>query len=114
MIYRKPDEQSSCPCCGQPMPQIRCGVRLPPLKAAIFDRVESAGADGVAAESIWWSVYPDQRDRPGINTIKSHVGQINEAIADPAFHIRSRYGIYRLAKFITKRESTIKRLQHAV
>src|SRR5262249_34591206 len=63
-----------CPRCHQSVDDIRLGVRLTPLKAALFDRIKAAGDIGISTTEIIQEVY---RDRSLIKdtTIKSHVNQ---------------------------------------
>jgi hypothetical protein len=98
-----------CPHCDQPLPQTRVGVRLPDLKARIFDLVARAGAAGISGEDLFAIAYNDdapigkgirlQRSR---KTLKSHVGQINELIEDSGYRIfcsgRNPTSTYRLAR----------------
>jgi hypothetical protein len=88
-----------CSRCGQPLPDIRLGVRLTPLKARIFDLIQRGGEDGIAVDDLFNIVFPDgsvKRD-----TLKSHVWQINDAIEDSGYRIKGNGavgGAYRLVK----------------
>jgi hypothetical protein len=77
-----------CPYCHQPLFAVREGVRLTPLKAAIFDAVKASGEEGVTSYSIISTVY-ERRPHPSVRAIKSHVFQINELLADAGYRIRS-------------------------
>ena len=61
-----------CPHYHQPIATVRCGVRLPVLKVAIFDRIKRAGDFGVTSAEILSDVYFDRRP-VSITTIKAHV-----------------------------------------
>jgi hypothetical protein len=74
-----------CPCCGQPMPEVRLGVKLTPLKARIFDIVKRAGNDGILADELFKMVY-EERKRSR-HSLKAHVWQINDVIADEGWRI---------------------------
>jgi hypothetical protein len=66
----------------------RLGVRLPPLKAAIVDKIRGAGELGIASEEIVADLYADRR-AVGPHTIKAHVNQINDLLVSTDWHIRS-------------------------
>jgi hypothetical protein len=88
---------------------MRVGVRLPELKARIFDLVKRGGRGGIAGEDLFALVYNGNalagkgirhgRDR---KTLKSHIGQINELIEDAGYRIvcsgRNSTSTYRLQK----------------
>ncbi len=67
------------------------------MKAQIFDLIAAAGCVGVSSHSIIGSLYFDRR--PVIaSTIKSHVDQINDLLAETDVRIisnRRRWFIYR-------------------
>lgn len=90
---------STCPHCGNAMPEIRCGAELTPLKARIFDIVKRSGADGIENGDLYNAVFGNtlrkQRTR---YTLKSHIWQINSAIVDSGFRIRGNGGAYRLVR----------------
>jgi hypothetical protein len=77
-----------CPRCHQSVDEIRLGVRLTPLKAALFDRIKAAGDIGISTTEVVNDVY---RDRSPVKptAIKSHVGQINDLLASTDWRIRS-------------------------
>jgi hypothetical protein len=79
---------STCPHCHQPTGNLRLGVRLTPLKTAIVDRIKTAGDIGVTTGEIVSDLY---RDRSAVNptTIKAHVNQINDLLAETTWRIRS-------------------------
>jgi DNA-binding winged helix-turn-helix (wHTH) protein len=90
--------QRCCNYCGQPLPSIRLGVRLTPLKARIFDIIQRGGRDGVDRCDLFDIVFGDSEvDK---KTLKSHVNQINELIEDTGYQIRGRTMIH-LAKVAT-------------
>src|SRR5262245_19756418 len=51
---------TTCPHCHQPIDDIRLGVRLTPLKAAIVDRIKAAGDIGTTTTEIVDDVYRDR------------------------------------------------------
>jgi DNA-binding response OmpR family regulator len=71
-----------CKACGQPLPDIRAGVRLTPLKARIFDAIKRAGPDGISADDLFALVYSARERRASRRTLKAHVWQINDQLAD--------------------------------
>jgi hypothetical protein len=75
-----------CPQCHQPIAIERLGVRLTPLKAAIFDRIKRAGDLGVSSTELVGELYDN---RVTGNTIKAHVWQINQVLAETTHVIRS-------------------------
>jgi hypothetical protein len=66
----------------------RLGVRLPPLKAAIFDRIKAAGDLGIPSSEIVADLYSDRRPVRA-TTIKAHVAQINDQLVSTDWRIRS-------------------------
>jgi hypothetical protein len=78
-----------CRECGQELPETRLGARLSPLKTHIFDVVKRAAATGVTSEELFAIVFADRGDIT-INTLKSHIWQINDALEDAGFRIVSR------------------------
>jgi hypothetical protein len=82
-----------CRSCGQPLPEMRLGVPMTALKARIFDIVRRAGPDGTAAGDLKAILGRPIEDV----TIKVHVHQINELIADSEHRIVGRGG-YRLVR----------------
>ena len=81
-----------CSHCGQPMPPIRLGVKLTPLKSRILDAVILKGGDGIVAI--------DLAEKMGMTpeTLKVHVAQINEKLFDAGHRIYGRGGRYRLIR----------------
>jgi hypothetical protein len=77
-----------CQACGQPVRFVRCGIRLPAHKAAIFDMINRAGDLGISSEEITRELYGDRRPVSKY-TIKAHVWQINEPLADTGYCIVS-------------------------
>ncbi len=82
----------SCHYCGSPLPEIRLGVRLTPLKARIFDLVQRAGVDGIDRRELFDICFGDtdahERTNKGkFPTLKAHIHQINEAIEDSGYKI---------------------------
>jgi hypothetical protein len=79
---------SICPHCHQPIREIRLGVQLTPLKAAIVDRIKAAGDIGISTAEIISAVY---RDRSPIKptTIKVHIGQVNDLLVETDWRVRN-------------------------
>lgn len=77
-----------CPCCGQALPELRLGVRLPPLKLRIYDLIRRAGRDGIRADDLRAIVYDANvprgngiREQRSSDTIRSHINQINDLLS---------------------------------
>jgi hypothetical protein len=77
-----------CPFCHQTIGTIRFGVRLPQLKAAIVDRIKTAGDIGITSEEIIADLYRDRRS-VSPTTIKAHVDQINDLLMNTDWRIAS-------------------------
>ena len=87
---RKPH---TCHHCGQPLPEIRFGVRLTPLKARILDLIQRAGADGIDRHDLFEIVLGDNdahARKHSFRTLKAHIYQLNEAIEDAGYRIEGR------------------------
>jgi hypothetical protein len=78
----------TCPQCGQTIAAIRLGVRLTPLKAAIFDQIKAAGDLGVTSIEIVADLYRDRR-AVAPTTVKAHVNQINDLLVATDWRLRS-------------------------
>jgi hypothetical protein len=87
-----------CPHCNQPLPEIRAGVRLPPLKARLYDLIARAGPDGITSDDLFFALYDGTRMR---TVVKVHVNQINHAMAGTGVRISGAGGRYRLITPIT-------------
>jgi hypothetical protein len=77
-----------CSQCGQPLTFERAGVRLTPLKAAIFDLIQAAGEIGVSSQEILQQAFRE-RHVAGADIVKMHVHQINDLLEATDFIIRS-------------------------
>ena len=93
-----------CPHCGQPMPQIRCGVRLYPMTARVFDIIKSGGTVGVSGSAILQRAYAGMK-KPSWTTLKAHIWQARVALQDTDYRIISERdgpgpGTYRLVKVV--------------
>jgi hypothetical protein len=86
-----------CPHCHQPLPEMRLGVRLTPLKARIFDIVQRAGRDGIERNDLFGIVFGDQERRHSYHTLKAHIFEINELLADAGYRITG-HSVARLEK----------------
>src|SRR5262245_12764897 len=92
-----------CHYCGQALPELRLGVRLTALKARLFDLVQRSGIDGISSDDLCSLLYPDGGGSH--QTLKAHVWQINEMIADEGYRIDGRGSSYRLVD-MRKRETS--------
>ncbi len=64
-----------CECCGQPLQDVRNGVRLTPLKARIFDLIKAR--PGINRKELCELIY-GQVSFSGALTIGAHVSQIRD------------------------------------
>jgi hypothetical protein len=80
--------QQYCPECHQRIATERFGVRLPPLKAAILDKIKAAGDLGIPSSEIIADLYSDRRSVSAA-TIKAHVVQINDQLVSTDWRICS-------------------------
>jgi hypothetical protein len=92
-----------CPHCHQPLPRKpRAGAPLTALKARIFDLVRLSS--GIRTDEINAIVFNGKARR---TTIRSHIWQINEALAESGVEIRCYNGFYSMregkAKAIDRR-----------
>jgi hypothetical protein len=83
-----------CHSCGQSLPEIRLGVRLTPFKARLFDLVKRGGINGIHSDDLYSLIYPEGGGSR--QTLKAHIWQINEMIADEGYRIVGRGSSYRL------------------
>ena len=74
-----------CSHCHQPLPELRAGVRLSPLKAHIFDVVKRADSNGITIEDINAICFDG---RASAVNVRNHIHQINDALAGTDFEIR--------------------------
>ena len=74
-----------CSHCHQPLPELRAGVRLSPLKAHIFDVVKRADSNGITIEDINAICFDG---RTSAVNVRNHIHQINDALAGTDFEIR--------------------------
>ena len=80
-----------CPECHRPLPDLRLGIPLTPLKARIFDAIRRAGPAGIGGDAIIQELgLPVSQ-----TTIKAHVWQINDRLAETGYRIDG-HGGYRL------------------
>jgi DNA-binding response OmpR family regulator len=77
-----------CSACHQLIPDARFDVPLTPLKATIVDCIKAAGDAGLSSQELLTKLWRD-RGPVKTNTIKSHVSQINDALAGTDWHIHS-------------------------
>ena len=84
-----------CAYCKQPLPDLRLGISLTPLKARIFDIIQRGGADGVDRRDVFDIVFGQTNN--DYKTLKAHINQINEKIASTGYRIQG-YTMVRLVK----------------
>jgi hypothetical protein len=99
------DNRPICGHCGQPLPEVRLGAPMTPLKARIFDAVCRAGPDGIAGGDLHELVLADRG--AGRATLKSHCWQINSALedVDAGYRIVGGGGRFRLKARTTRRST---------
>lgn len=85
---------TTCSGCGRPMPIIRFGVPLPPLKARIVTAIERAGPDGISSDLL----IADYGLRMNRKCLAAHIHQINELLAATDYAIVGRGPGYRLVR----------------
>jgi hypothetical protein len=68
-------QYDDCPLCKHRL--IRHGVRLPPLDAEIFDRIERAGQHGVHREVLAGKFFPDRSQGAAAKCLSVHINRIN-------------------------------------
>src|SRR5262245_42967317 len=95
-----------CDRCGQALPEIRLGVRLTAFKARLFDLVRRSGIDGIHSDDLYSLLYPDGGGSR--HTLKAHIWQINELIADEGYRIEGRSSFYRLVNIRRRAISKIR------
>jgi DNA-binding CsgD family transcriptional regulator len=71
----------TCPHCHQPMRGTRLGVYLSPRRAEIFDMIRAAGDGGISCDGL------AERLRVSHHTVRSHVLQINDLLAETDWKI---------------------------
>ena len=76
-----------CPSCHQLIAVERLGVRLTPLKAALVDAIKRSGDIGVSSEELIYALW--ECDAVSVDTVKSHVWQINSILEETDWLIRS-------------------------
>jgi hypothetical protein len=84
-----------CPSCRQLLLNQRAGVHLSALKTHLFDVIERAGPDGITVEDLNAICFGG--DSTAVN-IRTHIGQINDALAGTDIRIRgdNPRGFYRI------------------
>lgn len=81
-----------CPTCNRPLPDIRLGIELTPLKARMFDLIKSSGDNGCTVQRMNDKIWDGNSNR---SNIKSHIFQLNEMLSDTEYVITQttpRYG----------------------
>jgi hypothetical protein len=88
------------------MPQMRCGVRMFPQTAHIFDIIKRAGPQGISGEDLFEIAYAGaRRKHPAYSTVKGHITHARSALEDTDYRIvceRAKHGpgTYRLVKVV--------------
>ena len=91
-----------CRHCGQ-LILMRCGVRLSPRLADIFDMIERAGDHGVTVERLVVAFYAGKPEAAARDAIKSNIWQLNDRLVETTTRVAMqppRYGAYRLDQTI--------------
>jgi hypothetical protein len=92
-----------------PSLQTRLGVKLTPLKAWIFDRIDRSGSSGIEGDALWERlcvVAPRKKNR---KTLKVHIHQINNALRASEYRIvceRGNAPVYRVMRPSPRRISS--------
>jgi hypothetical protein len=94
----------NCPHCGQRMPQLRCGVKMYPMTAAIFDLIKAAGREGIGGRALFTRAYAGIH-KPSYRALKAHVCHAREALRETEYriiceHNGSAEAVYRLVKVV--------------
>ncbi len=76
-----------CPTCHAPYKASRIGIRMPLLKAELFDSIKMAGEIGISTQELLTMHY--QSKKVHADTIKSHVHQINDLLVETDYQIYS-------------------------
>ena len=85
-----------CECCGQPLVDVREGVRLSPLKARIFDLIKAR--PGITKKELCDAIY-DTVSEARLFTTGAHIAQIRDKFEATDITIRAvQYHGYRIGK----------------
>lgn len=86
---------TKCRHCGQPLPEMRVGIRLSLKKARIFDAIRRAGENRITTKQLL-SDYDFAKNK---NTLLAHIWQINEKLEETNYRLRGKTGYgYRLER----------------
>jgi hypothetical protein len=77
-----PNPPPICPVCHQPIRELRVGVRLPPIKARLFDLIKAAGSIGVSAQELHSDLYRGYGRPRSKHNIRNHIWQINDILEE--------------------------------
>ena len=87
-----------CECCGQPLQDVRGGVKLTPMKARIFDLIKAR--PGITKKELCMAVY-DTVSEARILTIGAHVQQLREKFEATNLTIKAvQYSGYRITRAV--------------
>jgi len=70
----------TCPHCGQPLPEARLGVALPPMLIRLLDAVRHSPATSIELASRF-EISP--------SCVRTHIARLREYLADTPFRIAS-------------------------
>ena len=73
----------ACPTCGQKLPLKQFGVPMPAKKARIIDMILRAGSEGAPCDAVYQRLF----SHTSRNTVKAHIWQINELLAETGYRI---------------------------
>lgn len=76
-----------CPHCHQPLTNVIEGVRLPKFKARLFALIEAE--PGLSCGALAGRMYSAPTEHAP-QSVRSHIAQINEALAKTSVHIEGR------------------------
>jgi hypothetical protein len=68
----------------------RCGVPLSPIKLRIFDLI--ATQPGITTREIARTMFPLREEHSAHDNVRTHVCQINVALANTSFSIKGKSG----------------------
>ncbi len=80
-----------------PLREERLGVRLTPLKARILDTIKRAGDTGIHSDDLYGIAFQDRQQR-SMETLKSHIHQINDLLVLTDWRVRQIDKKYRLVR----------------
>ena len=89
----------TCSACGRVIAPT--GLRLPPIKAQIYEVVRRRpGITPTALRDIVWRLDPNGGPLTGIKCLHVHVAQLNQLLAPYGVCVRSEAGLYRIRNVV--------------